>query len=155
MTPACDLVHAKTTKVLTCFAFPICGKYFEDPEYPPNKIDPAIKKRREKGLGVSEIAASLKERYIARKQNLPDHLYLLWNFRDGKETLGICFNFHDVRSIEKEELKKWKRLCRLDSPFVEEILERYGKLVSRIGALEINRSPEQLRDSLDTLNRQN
>jgi hypothetical protein len=153
LTPSCDLVHSRATKVLTCLAFPVCEEYFEDPEYPPNRIDPAIKKKRDKGLGAAEITSSLKERYITRKKSLPEHLYLIWNFRDEKETLGICFNFHDVRSVEKEELKKWKRICRLDSPFVEEIMEKYGKLVSRIGTLEINRSPEQLRDSRETLGR--
>jgi hypothetical protein len=137
-----------------CFAFPVDEKYLNDPEYPPNKVDPVIVKKREKGQSQSEIATSLRERYVTRKQNMPEHLHLVWNFRDGEEMFGICLDFHNVRSIEKEDVKKWKRVCRLDSPFVEEILEKYGKLMSRISTLEINRSPEQLRGSLETLDRQ-
>jgi hypothetical protein len=152
LTPVCHLVQGKTTRILTCFAFPLDEKCFDDPEYPPNKVDPAVLKRREKG--ESDIIPFLKERYIARKQNLPDNFHIIWNFKDEKETFGICFDFNNVRSMEKDNVRKWKRICRLDSPFVEEILEKYGKLVSRIGTLEINRSPDQLRASLETLDRQ-
>lgn len=149
LTPACDLVHGKTTRVLTCFAFPLDEKCFEDPEYPPNKIDSVVVKKLKEGAKPSDI---LKKRYLLRKGKLPANFHILWNFRDRNKTFGVCFDFNNVRTIEIAKLRKWKRVCRLDSPFVEEILEKYGRLVSRIGTLDINRSPEQLRTSIYKIN---
>jgi len=153
LTPQCDLVHGKTERLLVCFAFPLDERYFEDPEYPPNKVDIAVAKRLEAGDSLTDVKPLLRKRYLLGTERLPDNFYIVWNFRDDKETLGICFDFNNVQSTALSILQKWKRVCRLDSPFIEQVLEKYGKLVSRIGTLDINWSPEQLRASFDRLNR--
>ncbi len=33
----------------------------------------------------------------------------------------ICFDFNNMKTIEKDKLIKCKRICRLDSPFLERL----------------------------------
>jgi hypothetical protein len=101
-------------------------------------------------MKVENMKEYMKNRYLKGK-SLPSKFHAIWNFRDEAGACGICFDLSNVRSTEIENVKKWKRVSRLDSPFVEELLEKYGHLVSRIGTLAINLSPDQLRDSLDLL----
>jgi hypothetical protein len=77
---------------------------------------------------------------------------VIWNFCPEEGIFGICLDFNNVESVEITEVKdKWKRLSRIDSPYIEEILQKYGSLVSRVGTLQINRSPFQLQESMKKL----
>jgi len=150
LTGNCDFAQGKATRALVCFGFPINEVLFSDPEYPPYKTDPAVIKCLGNGMKVENMKEYMKNRYLKGK-SLPSKFHAIWNFRDEAGACGICFDLSNVRSTEIENVKKWKRVSRLDSPFVEELLEKYGHLVSRIGTLAINLSPDQLRDSLDLL----
>jgi hypothetical protein len=61
------------------------------------------------------------------------------------KTFGICLDFNNVESVSISELGKWKILARIDSPYIDEIIQKYYGLVCRVGTLEINRSPSLLR----------
>jgi hypothetical protein len=139
LTPPCDLAHSKTKSARVCFGFPLEDKYLEDTEYPPYIIDPAI--LNGKMNENKSIIDYIKEKYIKGK-DLPMSCYQLWKFIDSKENekpIGICFDFNSVRSLPTENIEKWDRICRLDSPFIEEILEKYARYVFRIGAPDFNK----------------
>jgi len=147
LTPVCDLANRKTARVLLCFGFPIVEKAFADPEYPPYKIDSEIINRVENKEKPDEIIDCMKRRYLG-KGRLAENFYTLWNFFVEDEVLGLCFDLNNVLSMNVEDMKKWKRLQRLDFPFRQHVLEVYGRLMSRVGVPEINKNPEQLREKL-------
>ena len=103
----------------------------------PNAITEKVKEKRKNFLKW------MQKRYLEEGE-LPENLYTLWHFIEEKSAYPICFDFNNVACIEFQHLKKWKRICRLDFPFIEEMIEKYGTLVSRIGVPRFNKSPKQL-----------
>lgn len=148
LTPKCDLMQRKTKKVLICYGFPLKRLYFRNKNYPPHKNDPVIAKLHEEKLPMINIAENVKKRYLENARGLPNALQVMWHFNPKEGTQGICLDFNNVQSVEISRVNKWRRLARIDSPYIDEILQRYGSLASRIGSLEINRSPSQLQDFL-------
>ncbi len=144
LTPKCDIMQSKTEKMLVCYGFPLKKAYFRNKEYPPHKNDPAIARLHKEQHKMNEIAKSLEKRYL--KETLPEALPVLWNFSEKEP--GICLDFNNVQSVDKSKIKTWNRIARIDSPYIEEILQKYGSIVSRIGTLEINRSSSQLQGVL-------
>jgi hypothetical protein len=138
LTPACDFAHGETNTARTCFGFPSNENYFQDPEYPPNKFDQKAIQIC-KTQGKTTFLEFMRSRYL-RGRKLPENLYMLWNFSDGDESC-LCFDFNHVHSLSLEAIQKWKRVCRLDTPFIDNMLEKYGRQVLRIGTLDINKSP--------------
>ena len=90
-----------------------------------------------------EFKKYMKERYMDPR-NLPDNLHFIHNFKDGDVNI-ICFDFNNVRVVESSVIDGWERICRLDSPFIEEMLEKYGALVSRVGVPGYNKNKKQLK----------
>lgn len=90
-----------------------------------------------------EFIKHMRKRYLDQSQ-LPDNLHILWNFEDVSAH-PVCFDFNNINNIEKEEIQKGNRICRLDSPFIEDMLEKYGAFVSRVGVPCFNKSQNQLR----------
>ena len=154
VTPKCDLLQNKTSDVLVCYGFPLKEEYFDKLPYTPHKIDPEITKLHNDKKPMEEIVKQLKIRYIINP-SLPGKFCIQWHFKPRDGILGICFNFHDVQSIKKDNLlKHWTRLARLDSPYVEKMLEQYGNLISRIGTLGINKSPYQLQKYINKIDQE-
>ena len=149
LTPVCDLVNNKTAKVLMCIGFPVDEAFFKDSEYPPYKIDNGVKDIELQAKNRDKTANFIKNKYMLGKPRLPDSLFFLWNFEDEAKILGICFNFNNIKTLSAIEINesKWKRIRRLDSPFIQELLERYGRFASRVGTPEINLSPIKLREN--------
>ncbi len=145
ITPVCDLVQNKGSKVLTCIGFPILETYFKDTAYPPYFIDGAVKSCvTAKEASPDKTAKVIKERYISCKQKMPESLFFLWNFEDEGKNFGVCFNFNNVQTFETTEIEKLRKVCRLDSPYIQEVLEKYGRYASRVGTPDINFSPQKL-----------
>lgn len=153
MTPMCDIIQDKAKKLLVCVAFPLDEKYFDDPVYPPFKIDNAVIKfmEEENDKTESQLKDFLRIRYLERKRSLPENLYTIWNFKDTGDIFGICFDFHNVRSVAKSEISKWERISRLDSPFLGEMVQKYNSLMSRTGTLAINNSPNKIKEYVNKL----
>ncbi len=159
----CDLAQKKTWSFRICFGFSIEREKFENRDYPPYKIDPFIAEKvkslelkktiaeEQKKLEpnrTENIDASIKneEALLIRKAcehytegGLYESLYVLHNVKENNSFLQICFDFNNMKTIEKDKLIKCKRICRLDSPFLEELLQRYGNHAFRIGTMPINK----------------
>ena len=149
--PKCDLAQNKTKKVLVCYGFPLKKSYFRRKDYPPIECDPEIAKLRNKGLKMLEIAPKIEKRYL--KGTLPKSFHIIWNFQPKENVFGICLNFSNVKSIDRNEIKKWKRIARIDSPYIDELIQKYGNLITRVGTLEINQSPRQLGKTIKKLDK--
>ena len=136
MTPPCDIVQGKATSMLMCFGFAVKEECIEDTTYPPYVIDPSVSKKISNMEWTRDrLRAYVKERYLAGGQSLPDRLYRVRHFADDMkgQPFDICFDFNNVRTVPPEDLKKWKRICRLDSPFIDEMMQKYGTQAGRIG----------------------
>ncbi len=147
ITPVCDLVQNKTDTVLTCIGFPVLETCFGDTSYPPYLIDGTVKKTAQRG-DPDKTVTLIKERYIFGKQKMPESLFFLWNFEEGGNTFGLCFNFNNIQTIEKAKIEKLPKVSRLDSPYVQDMLEKYGRFASRVGTPEINLSPSKLGENV-------
>ena len=99
-------------------------------------VSEKIEKKRQ------EFMKYMKKRYLDQPQ-LTENLYSLWNFEDGSNH-PICFDFNNINNIGLSEIHKWNRICRLDSPFIEDMLEKYGAFVSSLGIPCFNKSQNQL-----------
>lgn len=146
LTPKCDLIQKKTNIVQICYAFPIHEDLLTNQEFPPRNIDPKIIDKKKNSSLEKTIIQCLKERYILCTQSPPDNLHFLWNFVCSDKVMGLCVDFRNVKSIKIEELKKSKRLCRLDTPFIQEIRAEYGRFLSRVGTPDTNKCPSKLRE---------
>lgn len=162
LTPKCDIIQDNTGgRALVCFGFPLKRENFENPNFPPYKIDQKINGlcQKERTFTI-KIAETAEKRYF--KETPPVGIPIIWNFCPEQGKFGICLDFNDVRSLPFAEIydnwknkKTWKRVSRIDSPFIEEILQRYGTLVSRIGTFQINRSPLKLKEDMKNVEKAN
>lgn len=135
LTPACDLAQRKAKSVLVCFAFPLKEECLVDKEYPPYVVDDFVAKKLA-SASIFEAAQLVRQRYFDfDSTNLPMRMHRVPHFADNTndEPFGICFDFSNVRSLPVDDLKKWQRICRLDSPFIEDMLQKYGSHAFRIG----------------------
>jgi hypothetical protein len=85
----------------------------------------------------------MKRRYLD-PSNLPGNLHFINNFEDGAVDI-VCFDFNNVRVVESSAIENWELICRLDSPLIEEMLEKYGAFFSRVGVPGCNRNQKQLK----------
>lgn len=156
LSPKCDLMQSKIEKALVCYGFPLKKAYFRNKHYPPHKNDSVIVSLH-KSHKMCEIADAIEQRYLGK--DLPSSLHVIWNFTEKEQ--GICLDFNNVQSIDLHEIKEWKklkiwrRLCRIDSPYMEEILQKYGSLISRVGTLEIKSSPPMMQGLLKRIEKAN
>jgi hypothetical protein len=159
LTPACDISHQKAGRILVCSGCALRKKFFKDVNYPLYTKDRMLYQTMKRLLekkdkkAIHTLSGMLERAYIQEKGYLedrpwdrtPDKFYRIWNFRENPtgEQFGICFDFQDVTSYTIEEYKKLKTkpVCRLDSPFINLMLQKYGVYASRMGTPEINRSP--------------
>lgn len=147
LSPKCDLIQKSVKKCLVGNSYPLKREYFRNPDYPVHKLDPVIEALHKKTNNtIEDIACNIEDRYF--KTTLPDSLFVLWNFSPETGIFGLCLDFNNIKSVELVEVNKWNRISRIDSPYIEEILQKYASNASRIGTLEINRSPFQLQKTM-------
>ncbi len=145
LTPKCDFTHEGTDKVLICYGFPLKREYFYEKEFPPNKNDPEFTKLSSE-KSPDEISKITEKRFLDK--TLPQTSHILWHFCPEDGIYGLCLDFKCVASIEKNEVKKWKKLSRLGSPYIEALLQKYGNIISRIGTLEIQHKSSKLKKDM-------
>lgn len=159
ITPACDISHGKAGRILVCSGCALDTKFFKDTKYPLYSKDKtlaqAMKRLTEKKdkdaiqklSGMAERAFINDAGYVEDRpwEKIPEKFYKIWNFKESPtdEQFGICFDFQDVTSYSIKDYEKLetKPICRLDSPFIDLMLQKYGVFASRMGTPEINRSP--------------
>lgn len=144
MTPVCDLVQGKTRSVIICKGCELCEDSFKNPECPLLTWDLDLAKKKA-NMKPEEIVETLTGKYLKDKGSLSQGLYRLFNFRreiSDSEYSALCFHFKEVQTYSIEQLKKpeWKRVCRLDAPFIDVMLQHFGTYSSRIGEPNINKS---------------
>ena len=84
---------------------------------------------------------------LAGGSGLPDRFYILRFVHADGAHFHLLIDLHSVRSVpvmEVEEEWKQRRICRLDSPYIEDLLQRYAALSARVGVPAI---PEKVREA--------
>ena len=125
MTPACDISLGKATYLKFCYGFTISEKDLANQNHVLFSLDSSLKK------------TSDAKKYLG-PVGVPIRFYALDNFRNSDtpgelERLLIDFQSIESIAISKFSRKRWRRLCRLDSPYVEDLLQKYGSHSIRIG----------------------
>ena len=151
LTPVCDFAQNKADSILLCLGFPLDERLFQDPKYPPYIRDYHLKEKLEKALATGSsnakgsavpdhIVSYLKARYLDPNSESPPpvRFHVTRNLIEdnAKEPFAVCFDLNKVASVGRDELLKWKRIARLDSPYIDNMLQRYGALAFRIGTPE-------------------
>lgn len=140
LTPVCDLVQNKAERLLLCMGIPISFESLKDSQHPFYKLNKSFKWQYGKDGKPDENKQEINFNKAVKDamKNLPLRIYPLWHFKDGSNYFGLCFDFQNVCSIELNEINSENRICRLDSPIVEDMLQRYGSYAFRIGAPDSN-----------------
>ena len=125
ITPACDISSDKACYLTFCYGFSITERNLTgNLMHPIYSIDSKV---------TTEIQA---HKYLGFK-GIQARFYFLDNFVEAseEELSRVIFDFQALESIRLDEFKKrrWKRLWRLDSPYAEDFLQRFGAHSFRLG----------------------
>jgi len=145
LTPACDI--AQPTKaidtLLLCEGFPLDYHSICQLDHPFRKLNksfkvaPDIDRLPDGDEKEKRMMKLLKD----SMNNLPKKFYSLLNFKDNSKYFGLCFDFQHVSFVDKSDFEaknKENRICRLDSPFIEDLLQKYGAYSTRLGVPGVN-----------------
>jgi hypothetical protein len=154
MTPSCDIAHKKDQKLLVCGGFEVNREHALEKDCVLYSRDPRLQKKfldsLSKGAALDSLADDVETNYVQDKNPylIPAKFYRLWNYklsREDRDTL-LCFDFQEIMKLSREELaeKGFKKVKRLDSPFIDDMLLRFGSFSSRMGVPNVNRSPSRL-----------
>jgi hypothetical protein len=131
ITPKCSLRGA--SYLTLCYGFPIMPDDLDNENHFIFDFDPTLKKQK---------SNERKGKYLKGNVGIPRRFGVVDAFRIIDRTAGaaekfvrLFFDFQSLESITFDEFKKrkWTRLCRLDSPYIEDLLQRYGLYSMRIG----------------------
>ncbi len=131
ITPSCDISQEKFTNYTFCYGLVASEKSIRG-----NDLDPLFK--FDKSLNGNKDKAIKK--YL-RNENTPIKVYILSHFLDDSsdDSRTLIIDFQSVQSFTREKITelitdlKWKRITRLDSPFIEDLLQKYGAYSFRLG----------------------
>lgn len=146
LTPACDIAQQEKKKLETfhlCEGCIVNTESVKDPDHPFRRNVKAFKFPK-KGLLTSDekFDKEIQNQLWIAAKNLPERFFAVWHLRneDGKY-FGVCFDFQRLKSLKIDDFEsKWneKRIFRLDSPFVDELLQKFGSHAYRLGTPDIN-----------------
>ncbi|TET77018.1 MAG: hypothetical protein E3J41_08095 [Candidatus Cloacimonadota bacterium] len=143
ITPACDFAQKKVGqfKVVYGLKFKVIPDYAQHGE---EDIPPVVKK-----IGKKEKEKRYKNRkkiscMLISGSGLPQKFYILHFLKESKDTGEYFHLLFDFQYVDSFEIKPtdWERICRVDSPWIDDILQKYASLSARIGVPEI---PEDVR----------
>lgn len=145
ITPACDFTQKRVKRMNVAYGtkVQIIQSYRRDAAEVPIVVKKFGKDREGKHKGKSVIVQA-----IAKGTGLPGKLCVLHFLRDSPEAenyfhLLIDFSMVEAVNIEQDRdgnLKipnGWQRICRLDSPYLEDLLQKYASFAARIGTPEL------------------
>lgn len=137
----CDFAQNKTWSFRVSMGFVVKQENFEDLDYPPYKIDSTLTERHKKNPTekIDAFKKFARELYSGNPK-LCNSLYMLHNLKEDESFIKLCFDFNNIKSLEDTQLKEWTRIGRLDSPFLEELLQKYSNHAFRIGTMPINKA---------------
>jgi hypothetical protein len=144
ITPSCDISQEKVGYFKVAY-----GVVATDTELRTNPGHPLFK--MDKSLGSDSTKAI--EKYLHKKGSIPPRLYPLNHFLDesNDQSRTLIVDFQAIDSLTPEALfgnlaktqgqsePKWARPYRLDSPFIEDLLQKYGAHSFRLGTPTVTR----------------
>jgi|GEM_PF-2751907 len=151
VTPACDFAQKKADKFKVVYGL----DFKEIPNYDrkgEENIPPIVRKFGEKD-GDYRDKKTIFKMLFNLSEKLPDKFYILHFLKesiDNSVYFHLLLDFQNVDSFKVEldnngkvvKPSGWDRICRIDSPWIDDILQKYASLSARIGTPEI---PEDIR----------
>lgn len=139
LTPECNIAHANFDSFLVCRGFALDQTSLSDTvNHPIYKMFKVFQLPNREGISAEKY----EEKVTISFKNKPERLCPLWNFSEkDEEYFGICFDLMKVTTIPKKEFnEKFKnsRVCRLDFPFINELMQKFANYNSRIGTPVVN-----------------
>ncbi|OWG19209.1 hypothetical protein KDK82_2691 [Delftia sp. K82] len=122
-TPACDFVQGKAESILLVAAKPL-SSFSQYQEWVVNKRDSAEQKNPAYNKLYSLIGNKAGDRY----RFLPGTFFV--------ENLVV--DFQELRQIPFADLKHSEVVCRVDSPFREELLNQFSRYYGRMGVPDLH-----------------
>ncbi len=160
VTPECDLAQkrVKEAKIVYGIDFTTIPEYASTDESVPEVVQVFGKTGDNKFKKRNEVIKTL-----ATGSDLPERFYILHFFRHSEESgdyLHLLIDFTKINSIacHKDTVgnlrvpRGWTRLCRLDSPYKEDLLQKYSSYSARLGTPSI---PQKITSEISRRLKQN
>lgn len=136
ITPACDFAQKKVPKIKVVYGIKIKNieEYGVNDEDVPLPVQKLGKTKKSKWKNRNKVINA-----IVKGSALPDRFYILHflEFSSDKNYFHLLIDFSNVQSIKLEENMKlptgWQRICRIDSPYIEDLLQKYASFSARVG----------------------
>lgn len=151
LTPACDFANARVQRVMICRGAGVSPELLDSLDHPLYEKDPALKAIADRPDLTSEqkkqkLIQAAKERYIeSGKHKIPERFYLLRHLMHPRreKPLILCIDFQEMHSVSSFDLDKgiiesMERISRLDTPYMDVLLQAFGSYLSRIGVPAVN-----------------
>jgi len=127
VTPACDFAQKKVPKIKVVYGIKIKNieEYGVNDEDVPLPVQKLGKTKKSKWKNRNKVINA-----IVKGSALPDRFYILHflEFSSDKNYFHLLIDFSNVQSIKLEENMKlpmgWQRICRIDSPYIEDLLQK-------------------------------
>lgn len=142
--PTCDFAQKKVTKIKVVFGTEIktVRNYQVSDTYVPLIVRKFGRTKKGKWKKRNEVINA-----IATGSGLPQRYYILHFLRssvDADDYFHLLIDFSMVQSEAKKGGEgavkipsRWHRICRLDSPYIEDLLQKYASISARIGTPDI------------------
>ena len=153
ITPSCDLAWDKPKYVSIAMGFALTEQVYADRSSILFQTDSKLRAFAateqngatggERGQATQEIESRIRQyKDDERPLKLPESSYFLRHVAvDG----GLVDIYLDLKDIERVPLASlgnkrgsWKRISRIDTPFVERLLQHFGEGATRIGVPDFN-----------------
>jgi hypothetical protein len=161
--PVCDFAQGNVHHLTVCYGFEISPTRLDELSNPIYHVDPDLigilsgnrDKEQDKRKPASELrklrklnaVKEAKGKYLKPKTKISPRFHILRHVtivrgRKSKK-VQICFDFQNLESRQEvfslgSKLDPWKRISRLDVPYVDAMLQDFGRYVSRMGVLAVN-----------------
>lgn len=139
ITPACDLAQSKARYLKVAYAV---------------LLEPWSRAKSKFRMGKGKVIAALTRTEVepeteGRGQVIPDlpqNIYPLPFFPIPNTFSWLLVDLSQVEAIRSSDFtgRGWKRICRLDSPYIEDLVHRYAALSERVG---VPATPEEVREA--------
>ncbi|SRR6266480_130858 len=152
LTPACDFAWNKREFVTVALGFSLTEEVCGDREGILFRKDSTLRDLADKEKKGAQNHGSTEDivnringrtkRYRVTGEKLPSWTHILRHVNSGTQLVDVCLDLGDIETVPLKELETkggpWKRLTRLDSPFIEALLQHFGEHLSRIGVPDVN-----------------
>lgn len=139
ITPACDLAQSRSRYLNVAYAV---------------MFEPWSKAKNKFRMGKRKVIAALTRTEATPETegrgqvipDLPQNIYPLPFFPAPDTFSWLLVDLSQVEAMRLDDFtdRGWKRICRLDSPYIEDLLQRFAALSARVGVPAI---PREVREA--------